>query len=186
MSITPQQFRAARSFLGWSQRKLAAKARVGRATIANFELGLSTPQVRVMEAMVAVFDLAGVVFLDADTSGGPGIRLKLGAEMPPITVADDGEAEGEDSEGGLKAAWDEGEEDADLDALLSEVPAPNPDMARDVAGRSGAMGAAVSQGGRETLSRRCSGIAGRRARGISGVLRLPCDLDQHTIMVYIP
>jgi transcriptional regulator with XRE-family HTH domain len=153
VSITPQQFRAARSFLGWSQRKLAAKARVGRATIANFELGLSTPQVRVMEAMVAVFDLAGVVFLDADTSGGPGIRLKLGAEMPPITVTDDGETEGEDSEGGLKAAWDfEGEEDADLDALLGEQPAPNPDMA-EIWRADPQAWARLSEGGRETLSR---------------------------------
>ena len=152
MSITPQQFRAARSFLGWSQRKLAAKARVGRATIANFELGLSTPQVRVMEAMVAVFDLAGVVFLDADTSGGPGIRLKLGAEMPPITVADDGETEGEDSEGGLKAAWDDIEGDADLDALLGETPAPDPDMA-EYWRPAPELWASLSEGGRETLSR---------------------------------
>ena len=43
--------------------------------------------------------------------------------------AGEGRTTGETTEGGVKAAWDEGEEDADLDALLGEAPAPNPDMA---------------------------------------------------------
>ena len=42
----------------------------------------------------------------------------------------------------MKAAWDDFEEDADLDALLGEEPGLNPDMAQTVAGRSRAMGAA--------------------------------------------
>ena len=54
--------------------------------------------------------------------------LKWGFTHQPRQPGED-TAAGEEGEGGLKAAWDDIEEDADLDALLSEPPAPNPDMA---------------------------------------------------------
>ena len=51
-TITVQQFRAARTFLGWSQRYLAVKARVGRSSIANFELGTAQPHPRLMRTLL--------------------------------------------------------------------------------------------------------------------------------------
>ena len=67
-------------------------------------------------------------------------------------------------EGGLKAAWDDFEEDADLDALLGEEPGLNPDMAqmwRD----DPELWARLSQGGRETLSQSMYGDARAAAAG---------------------
>ncbi len=71
-----------------------------------------------------------------------------------------------DGEGGLKAAWDDIEEtaDADLDALLSEPEALNPDMAemwRD----DPELWARLSEGGRETLSRSMFGDCRAAAEG---------------------
>jgi DNA-binding XRE family transcriptional regulator len=39
MSITPQQVKAARRLLGWSQPTLATKARISRETVLAFEKG---------------------------------------------------------------------------------------------------------------------------------------------------
>ena len=152
MSITPQQFRAARAFLGWSQRELAAKARVGRATIANFELGISTPQVRLWKPGGGL-RRRRLVFLDADgrCARAKALRFKWGV-MPPARQPGEDTATGEEGEGGLKAAWDDIEEDADLDALLGEAPAPDPDMA-EYWRTAPELWASLSEGGRETLSR---------------------------------
>ncbi len=84
---------------------------------------------RTMEDLVEAFEEAGVIFIKEDDSAGPGVRLKKGVR-PALSqqVADEGEET--TSSSGLKAAWDfEGEEAADLDALLGEAPAPDPDMA---------------------------------------------------------
>ena len=50
---------------------IAQNLAFARAAITNFEIGISTPQVRVMEALVAAFEQAGMIFLDADDNGGP-------------------------------------------------------------------------------------------------------------------
>jgi hypothetical protein len=52
----------------------------------------------------------------------------------------------------VPAAWDDFEEDADLDALLGEQPAPNPDMA-EMWQADPELWARLSEGGRQTLSR---------------------------------
>ena len=85
-----------------------------------------------------------------------------GAATPP--GRGEGTAAGEAGEGGLKAAWDDFEEDADLDALLGEAPGLNPDMAqmwRD----DPELWARLSQGGRETLSQSMYGDARAAAAG---------------------
>ena len=100
----------------------------------------------------ATLEAAGVYFIDAQEGvHGPGVAFKWGAGelTAPARRRHGG---GEEGEGGLKAAWDEGEEDADLDALLGEGPTLNPDMAemwRD----DPELWARLSEGGRETLSR---------------------------------
>jgi transcriptional regulator with XRE-family HTH domain len=105
MSVTVQQFRAARGFLGWSQQELAARARVSRSVIAGFELGTSTPQPRVMEALVEAFEAAGIIFLQpAEGKHGLGVAFKWGADVPEGTPHIRPRAGGPAS--GLKSAWD--------------------------------------------------------------------------------
>ncbi len=43
MMLTPSQCRAARALIAWSQSDLCDAAKVGRATLANFEAEKSTP-----------------------------------------------------------------------------------------------------------------------------------------------
>ena len=153
MSITAQQSRAARAFLGWSQAQLAAKLKCASSTIAAFELGVSSPQPRLMEALIATLESAGIVFIEPrEGEHGLAVGLKWGFTLPQRQPGE-GTAAGAAGEGGLKAAWDfEGEEDADLDALLGEAPAPNPDMA-EMWRADPELWARLSEGGRETLSR---------------------------------
>ena len=123
MSITIEQFRAARALLGWSQQELAAKSRVSRNAIIKFENSMSTPLPRTLEDVVEAFEEAGVIFISEDDGAGVGVRLKKGVTPTPLKRVDRDEGTGT-SEGGLKAAWDDIEEatDANLDALLDERP----------------------------------------------------------------
>ena len=78
-TITPEQCRAARSLLGWSQEELAAQTGISRPTIAEFERGTRTPYPNNMTAMLEVFEAAGVVFIDdgkPSPKGGVGVRLR--------------------------------------------------------------------------------------------------------------
>ena len=101
--------------------------------------------------MVDALKRAGIEFLDPiEGVRGEGVCFKWGV-APPARQPGEGAADGEAGEGGLKAAWDDFEEDTDLDVLLGEQPAPNPDMAemwRD----DPELWARLSRGGRETLS----------------------------------
>ncbi len=99
---------------------------------------------------------------------GEGVCFKWGV-APPARQPGEDAATGEEGEGGLKAAWDEGEEAADLDALLGEVPAPDPDMA-EYWRTAPELWASLSEGGRETLSRTMFGDC--RAAG-EGYFRQP-------------
>ncbi len=67
------QLRAARGLLGWSQSDLAAKANVGRATIADFESGKREPYARTMDALRFALEGAGVEFTNGSE---PGVKLK--------------------------------------------------------------------------------------------------------------
>lgn len=70
------QVRMARAALRISVRELAALTGVADSTILRFETGkgaiLTTNMVRIQDAL----EEAGVLFLAADNSGGPGVRLK--------------------------------------------------------------------------------------------------------------
>ena len=167
MTVTTHQIRAARSLLGWSQDELATKARVGRTTIAGFEIGkLRMAGSRAFEDVLEVFENAGIEFLDpVEGVSGEGVRFKWGF-APSAQQPGEGAAAGEPGEGGLKAAWDDIEEatDADLDALLSEPSAPNPDMAEMWRADPQAW-ERLSQIGRETLSRSMFGDCRAAAEG---------------------
>ena len=73
--ITPEQSRAARGLLGWSQQELASKAGVGVVTVHQLEAGTSQPRRATLDVIRRAFESAGVEFID-ENGGGPGVRLK--------------------------------------------------------------------------------------------------------------
>ena len=73
-AISPEQARAARALLGWSQDQLVAKSGVPKRTVARLELGEGSPHPRTIEAIRATLEAAGVMFIEQN-GGGPGVRL---------------------------------------------------------------------------------------------------------------
>lgn len=77
--LEPCQVRMARAGLKISVRELAVISGVADSTILRFESGrgaiLTTNMSRIQQAL----DQAGVVFIAADASGGPGVRIRRDA-----------------------------------------------------------------------------------------------------------
>ena len=78
MVITPQQCRAARGLLEWSQGDLANKSGLTKLTVSAFERGgaMRTNNNALLEM---AFEDGGVEFItenEASKSGGAGVRLK--------------------------------------------------------------------------------------------------------------
>jgi len=73
--FTPEQCRAARALLGWSQQDLANQARVGIVTVNQLENGLSQPRPATLDVIQRALETAGVEFID-ENGGGPGLRLR--------------------------------------------------------------------------------------------------------------
>jgi transcriptional regulator with XRE-family HTH domain len=73
--FTPEQCRAARGLLGWTQQDLANQARVGIVTVNQLETGLSQPRLATLDVIQRAFESAGVEFID-ENGGGRGVRLK--------------------------------------------------------------------------------------------------------------
>jgi len=73
--FTPEQCRAARALLGWSQQDLANQARVGIVTVNQLENGLSLPRPATLDVIQRALETAGVEFID-ENGGGPGVRLR--------------------------------------------------------------------------------------------------------------
>lgn len=65
--MTPEQSRAARAWLDWSQDELAAKASVSLSTVRDFEKGRRVPIANNLTAMRAALESVGIAFVD--TSG---------------------------------------------------------------------------------------------------------------------
>ncbi|WP_428408458.1 helix-turn-helix domain-containing protein [Hyphococcus sp.] len=72
--IKPEQCRAARALLDWTQRELAARANLTDVTIREFERGKSRLKDSTAQLVRLVFENAGVTFIEAN-GGGPGVRL---------------------------------------------------------------------------------------------------------------
>jgi transcriptional regulator with XRE-family HTH domain len=79
MPLTPEQCRAARALLNWTQDDLAARAEVSRSTVRGFESGQHELQRASAAAILRALEGAKVVFLDADATSGPGVRLAGGS-----------------------------------------------------------------------------------------------------------
>ncbi len=73
MSLIPEQCRAARALLGWSQAALAREANVAKKTVADFERGARTPYGRTLVDIHAALETGGVIFIDGDQ---PGVKLR--------------------------------------------------------------------------------------------------------------
>jgi transcriptional regulator with XRE-family HTH domain len=73
--ITRLQVRLARTALGWGVRDLALKAGVSPTTVSRFENGAHT-RVDTVALLQDVLERAGIDFIAADESGGPGVRLR--------------------------------------------------------------------------------------------------------------
>ena len=75
LMITPEQCRAGRGLLGWSQQELADSAGVGVVTVHQLEARTSEPRRATLVVVRRAFEKAGVEFID-ENGGGPGVRLR--------------------------------------------------------------------------------------------------------------
>jgi transcriptional regulator with XRE-family HTH domain len=74
--MSPEQVRAARAWLGWSQQDLASKAHIGLSTLKDFENSNRTPIANNLAAIQQALEAAGVAFM-FDKAGQP-IGIKAG------------------------------------------------------------------------------------------------------------
>ena len=75
--MTPEQCRAARALIAWSQTMLADRAHLGLSTVRDFEKGRRMPSYNNLLAIKLALEEAGVIFL-AEEDEGPGVRLRKG------------------------------------------------------------------------------------------------------------
>jgi transcriptional regulator with XRE-family HTH domain len=71
--LYPEQCRAARALLNWSQAELAERASVAKQTLADFERGARSPYPRTLADIKKALEVEGIEFLNG---GSPGARLK--------------------------------------------------------------------------------------------------------------
>jgi transcriptional regulator with XRE-family HTH domain len=76
MILRPEQCRAARGLLDWTQEHLAEVSGVSRSTVRDFENERHSLNRSSERAIIEAFDRAGVVLLAPDAQG-PGVRLSL-------------------------------------------------------------------------------------------------------------
>lgn len=67
--MMPEQSRAARAWLDWSQEELAAKASVSLSTVRDFEKGKRVPIANNLSAMRAALETVGIDFVDGASPG---------------------------------------------------------------------------------------------------------------------
>jgi len=71
--MTPEQSRAARGWLGWSQAELARRASVSLRTVQGFEKGEKTPNLPNVAAMRRAIEEAGIRLVFDRTGAAAGI-----------------------------------------------------------------------------------------------------------------
>jgi DNA-binding transcriptional regulator YiaG len=71
--MSPEQCRAARGWLGWSQQKLADQDKVGLSTLRDFEGRRRRPIPNNLAAIKGALEAAGIEFTNGDV---PGVRLR--------------------------------------------------------------------------------------------------------------
>ncbi len=73
--MTPEQCRAARGLIGWSQSQLGEKAALSLPTIQRFETQRGGVSGDAVSAMRTALEKGGVIFLESN-GHGPGVRLR--------------------------------------------------------------------------------------------------------------
>ncbi|WP_375463061.1 helix-turn-helix domain-containing protein [uncultured Methylobacterium sp.] len=68
--MTPEQSRAARAWLEWSQQELASEAGVSLSTVRDYEKGRTVPIPATLGAMRAALEAQGVGFVEDDGTLG--------------------------------------------------------------------------------------------------------------------
>jgi DNA-binding transcriptional regulator YiaG len=71
--MTPEQCRAARGWLGWSQNELAGAAHVSHSTVKDFEAGKRVPIANNLAAMRVALESRGIGFVGDDKSATCGV-----------------------------------------------------------------------------------------------------------------
>lgn len=68
--MMPEQCRAARAWLNWSQDQLAKAANVGVSTVRDFEAGRRDPTRNNLAAMRAALESGGISFINSEKQKG--------------------------------------------------------------------------------------------------------------------
>jgi DNA-binding XRE family transcriptional regulator len=76
--MTPQQCRAARGLLDWSQVELAEHANLSESTIRDFEKGRRTPSQSNLDLIQKVLEAAGIEFIKGNQHGVRMRKMKAG------------------------------------------------------------------------------------------------------------
>jgi ribosome-binding protein aMBF1 (putative translation factor) len=74
--MTPEQSRAARGWLGWSQAELARRARVSVGTVKSFESRQKTPLTNNLASMRREIEAAGIRLVFDEAGAAAGILLQ--------------------------------------------------------------------------------------------------------------
>jgi ribosome-binding protein aMBF1 (putative translation factor) len=67
--MSPEQVRAARNWLAWTQAQLATKANVGLSTVKDYEGGRRMPIANNLEAIKKALESGGIKFTATSVSG---------------------------------------------------------------------------------------------------------------------
>ena len=76
--MTPEQCRAARGWLDWSQDDLANAAHVSLSTVRDFEKGRRVPIANNLAAMKAALEAKGIEFVENDETSGLTVLKDVG------------------------------------------------------------------------------------------------------------
>jgi transcriptional regulator with XRE-family HTH domain len=87
--MSPEQCRAARGWLEWTQQELAHRAGVGLSTVRDFEKGERTPIPNNLAAIGRAFETRGIEFID-EKGKAVGIRLSQNTHGDHISAAEGG------------------------------------------------------------------------------------------------
>jgi transcriptional regulator with XRE-family HTH domain len=75
--MSPEQCRAARGWLGWSQQELADRAHVGISTVRDFEAGRRQPIANNLDAMRQAIEGAGLRLRFGPGGNATGIEIRF-------------------------------------------------------------------------------------------------------------
>lgn len=83
--MSPEQCRAARAWLNWSQQELAAKAQVSSSTLRDFEAGRRVPIANNLFAIRRALEEAGMQFLFSRDNNQP-LGISKGQDVVPASI----------------------------------------------------------------------------------------------------